>query len=114
MGYDTSFNGCDYYVIGDNADPDNYGYESCIRGREVVTESQYEAIRLVQGHGFSFEDVVRIIKKFKDDDFLTFEQKAFLKSLIKTNCEGNKFAERECMYLCQRLLGMKDSEDEVN
>lgn len=63
---------------------------------------------------YSFEDVIAILKEFKDDDFLTFEQKAFLTGLIKTQCKGDKIAERECVYLCQRELGMKYDEDEVN
>lgn len=58
---------------------------------------------------YSFEDVIEILKEFKDDDFLTFEQKLFLARFIEVHCGDNESAMIECLNLCKEKLGMKDS-----
>lgn len=58
---------------------------------------------------YSFEDVIEILKEFKDDDFLTFEQKLFLVRFIEEHYGDNESTMIECLNLCKEKLDMKDS-----
>lgn len=107
------------YLVLNKEQFDLYSYDE-IKDKEeeescsAILEEVFEKRRLMKQELYSFEDVVEIIKEFKDDDFLTFEQKAFLKNFIENHCGDNEDAKKECMHLCHKELGMKDSEDEVN